>query len=398
MARTVKPLTDTQIKNAKPRAKEYNLSDGDGLFLRVKINGRKNWIYNYRRPQDGNRSNLGLGTYPKVSLSEARTLRNEMRSDIAKGNGPNKLSGNTRRKEHLFSTVFEDWFEIKKNEVSPPYAADIENSIRNYLLDSLGHRQIEQITPVDAIETIRPIANRGAYETVRRLCQRINQIMDFAVNTGLIGANPLTRINSAFRPPEHKNLPSIPPAELGKFLWVLKNANLRLTTRQLILWQLHTMTRPVEAAEARWCDINLNEEIWTIPEERMKRRRDHVIPLSNSCVRILGAMQSISGHKEHVFTSERNPNKPMNSQSANMAIKRMGYEGRLVAHGLRSIASTALNEKGFDPDLIETALAHAEKNTVRAAYNRAKYIEERRNMMQWWSNHIEFLQTQHVEK
>ena len=138
------------------------------------------------------------------------------------------------------------------------------------------------------------------------------------------------------------------------------------------------------------------KKLWTIPASRMKRRRDHIIPLSSFSLGILESMQPISRHKEHVFTSERNPNKPMNSQSANMAIKRMGYAGILVAHGLRSVASTALNEKGFDPHLIETALAHADKNTVRAAYNRAEYIKDRRDMMEWWSNHIASFQTQNI--
>ena len=389
MSRTVKPLTDTQIKNAKPKLKEYNLPDGDGLFLRVKANGRKNWIYNYRRPQDGNRSNLGLGAYPKVSLSEARDLRNAMRSDIAKGTTPNKSRVDLSNRQLLFSHVFTEWFEIKKTQVSASYATDIENSIHKHLLGSLGHLSIKKITAVNAIAALQPVANRGAFETVRRLCQRINQIMDFAVNTGLTEANPLTRINSAFRPPEHKNLPSIPPSQLGDFLETLRKANLRPTTRHLILWQLHTITRPVEAAETKWIDLDFEKKTWTIPASRMKRRRDHSIPLSSGCIDILNSMRPISGHKEHVFTSELNPNKPTNSQTANMAIKRMGYGGTLVAHGLRSIASTALNENGFNPNLIEKALSHEDKNAVRAAYNRAEYMEERRKMMQWWSDQIE---------
>lgn len=393
MARTVKPLTDTQIKNAKPKLKEYNLPDGDGLFLRVKTNGRKNWIYNYRRPQDGNRSNLGLGAYPKVSLSEVRDLANAMRSDLAKGATPKKSRIDLSDKQQLFSHVFAKWFEIKKTQVSANYANDIENSIHTYLLASLGHLSIRKITAVNAIAALQPIANRGAFETVRRLCQRINQIMDFAVNTGLTDTNPLIRINSAFRPPKHKNLPSIPPSQLGDFLGILSKANLRATTRYLILWQLHTITRPVEAAETKWADINFEKHIWTIPAARMKRRRDHSIPLSTSCMNILNSMKPLSRHKEYVFTSERNPNKPTNSQTANMAIKRMGYGGTLVAHGLRSIASTALNEHGFNPNLIEKALSHEDKNTVRAAYNRAEYMNERREMMQWWSDQIERNQT-----
>ena len=212
--------------------------------------------------------------------------------------------------------------------------------------------------------------------------------MDFAVNTGRLEMNPLTRINSAFKSPSLVNLPSITPEELSPFLHALYKANLRVTTRKLILWQLHTMVRPSEASGAEWNEIDFEKKLWIIPAARMKKRKSHSIPLSEEALQIINSMLPISGHRTHIFVSERNPRQPMNPQSANMAIKRMGYGGKLVAHGMRSLASTALNEKGFDPQIIEKALAHEDRNSVRAAYNRAEYIEERRTMMNWWSELI----------
>ena len=166
------------------------------------------------------------------------------------------------------------------------------------------------------------------------------------------------------------------------------NASIKRTTRCLIEWQLHTMTRPSEASGAMWKEIDMESKVWTIPSERMKKRRDQRIPLTDQMLAILEVMKPISGHREFVFPSDRDPKKPCNSQTANMALKRMGFAGRLVSHGLRSLASTTLNEQGFDRDLIEAALAHVDDNQVRSAYNRTDYLERRRPMMNWWSEHI----------
>ena len=382
MARIVKPLTDSKVRNAKPSLKEYNLADGNGLHLRVKPNGSKTWIYNYKRPHDGKRTNLGLGVYPSISLVNARALRDKCREQISLGTNQ-KVKG-----IDTFERVFGDWYEVKKSHVSDNYAEDIKNSVTRHLMRPLGNLTVSEITAVCAIDAIQPLANRGALETVRRLCQRLNQIMDFAVNTGRLEMNPLTRINSAFKSPSLVNLPSITPEELSPFLHALYKANLRVTTRKLILWQLHTMVRPSEASGAEWNEIDFEKKLRIIPAARMKKRKSHSIPLSEEALQIINSMLPISGHRTHIFVSERNPRQPMNPQSANMAIKRMGYGGKLVAHGMRSLASTALNEKGFDPQIIEKALAHEDRNSVRAAYNRAEYIEERRTMMNWWSELI----------
>ena len=169
----------------------------------------------------------------------------------------------------------------------------------------------------------------------------------------------------------------------------IANASIKKTTRCLIEWQLHTMTRPAEAATTCWADIDFEKKTWTIPAERMKKRRVHVIPLTEPALALLKTIKPYSGHREFVFPADRNPRTHCNSQTANMALKRMGFEGRLVSHGMRSMASTTLNEHGWDAELIEVALAHVDKDEVRSAYNRAEYIERRRSMMEWWSNHID---------
>ncbi|MBZ4768297.1 tyrosine-type recombinase/integrase, partial [Salmonella enterica subsp. enterica serovar Typhimurium] len=233
-----------------------------------------------------------------------------------------------------------------------------------------------------------PIKARGALETVRRLVQRINEIMIYAVNTGLIDTNPASGIGMAFEKPKKQNMPTLRPEELPKLMRSLIMSNLSVSTRCLIEWQLLTRVRPSEASGARWVEIDLDAKLWTIPAERMKAKREHIVPLSPQALDILEVMKPISAHREHVFPSRNDPKQPMNSQTANAALKRIGYGGKLVAHGLRSIASTALNEAGFNPDVIEAALAHSDKNEVRRAYNRSTYLLKRIELMNWWGELI----------
>ncbi len=182
---------------------------------------------------------------------------------------------------------------------------------------------------------------------------------------------------------------ALSPSELPELMIATANASIKRTTRALIEWQLHTMTRPAEAATTCWADIDIEKKIWTIPAERMKKRRSHIVPLTDQALAILMTVKPYSGQREYVFPADRNPRTHCNSQTANMALKRMGFANRLVSHGMRSIASTILNENGFEPELIEVALAHVDKDEVRSAYNRAEYVERRRPMMEWWSNHIQ---------
>lgn len=213
--------------------------------------------------------------------------------------------------------------------------------------------------------------------------------MIYAVNTGLIDANPASGVGMAFEKPKKQNMPTLRPEELPRLMRSLMMSNLSVATRCLIEWQLLTLVRPSEASGARWAEIDLNEKIWIIPAERMKAKREHIVPLSQQALDILGVMKPISAHREHIFPSRNDPKQPMNSQTANAALKRIGYGGKLVAHGLRSIASTAMNEAGFNADVIEAALAHSDKNEVRRAYNRSTYLDKRVLLMQWWANFTE---------
>lgn len=395
MARTM-PLTNTQVKQAKPKDKVYKLGDGDGLQLRVKPSGSKTWLFDYIKPLSKKRSSLGLGSYPAISLADARKRRDSARELIAQGIDPKEHKQQVQRlerdiSENTFEKVASDWFMVKKTEVTPDYAEDIWRSLELHIIPKLGKYPISRINAPDTIETLKPVAAKGNLETIRRVCQRLNEVMNFAVNTGLVQANPLYGIKSAFSKPKKELMPSLKPDELPELMDALQYASIKLVTRCLIEWQLHTMVRPSEAVGARWSEIDFDELIWRIPAERMKKSREHFVPLTAQTIRLLERLKPISGHREYVFPADRNPKEHMNAQTANAALKRMGFQKRLVAHGMRALASTTLNEQGFDPDVIEAALAHVDKNQVRRAYNRADYLERRREMMEWWSEHISIM-------
>ena len=395
LAKTTTPLTNTQIERASPKTKEYTLADGFGLLLRIKPNGRKSWLFNYQRPFTQRRNNLSLGLYPEVSLKTARDYRAEARALLAIGVDPQKhreqASAAARLAlEQTFQQIASTWFDVKKTEVTDDYADDIWRSLELHVFPSVGNLPIQQLKAPLVISAIKPLEQKGRLETIKRLCQRINEIMTFATNTGIIDSNPLRGISAAFPKPPKRHLPAIEPADLANLVEHINTAPISELTRSCLLWQLHTMVRPTEATGARWDEIDLINRIWTIPPERTKTKRTpHRVPLTDQSIALLNQLQKLSGKRAHLFPGTKRPNESMNPQSPNMALKRMGYGGKLVAHGLRTIASTTLNEAGWEPDLIEAALSHTGKNEVRNAYNRTDYLERRRPLMEFWSNHIE---------
>ncbi|CCI75694.1 unnamed protein product [Klebsiella pneumoniae subsp. rhinoscleromatis SB3432] len=399
MARITTPLTNTEIRAAKPEVKEYTLQDGNGLYLLVKPSGSKIWRFSYYRPHDKKRALVSFGSINEVTLAEARKKRDEFRALIAQGIDPQAHQQQKREAEELrrgntFQKVAADWYEMKKGQnLAANTIKDIWRSLEKYVLPDIGNTPINELTARKFVTVLEPIKARGNLETLKRVLQRINEVMDFAANSGLIEINTAANVRKAFPTPVKKHMPTIRPEQLPDLMQTLSIARIERQTRLLIEWQLLTVTRPAEAAEAKWEEINLTDNTWTIPAGRMKMRRDHVIPLSNQALAVLDAMRPISAHREYVFPSFKTPTLPMSSQSANAALRRMGYQGVLVSHGLRAIFSTAANEEGFEPDVIEAALAHIDTNEVRRAYNRSNYLEKRIVLMCWWGEFVETAST-----
>ncbi|HCB3056261.1 TPA: tyrosine-type recombinase/integrase [Escherichia coli] len=389
MARTTRPLSNTEVLRAKALDKDLTLHDGDGLFLIVKTNGKKLWRFRYQRPTTKKRTMIGIGAFPAISLADARRLRANYLALLANGLDPQVQAELIEEQQQIaidsiFSTVAFNWFQLKSKSVTPDYAKDIWRSLEKDIFPAIGELPVQQIKARTLVEALEPIKARGALETVRRLIQRINEIMIYAVNTGLLDANPASGVGMAFEKPKKQNMRTLRPEELPELMRSLAMSNLSVPTCCLIEWQLLTLVRPSEASGARWAELDLDAKLWVIPSERMKAKREHIVPLSPQALDILMVMKPISGHRTYIFPSRNDPQKAMNSQTANAALKRIGYGQKLVAHGLRSIASTAMNEAGFNSDVIETALSHVDKDEVRRAYNRALYLEQRKELLNWW--------------
>ena len=386
-------LTDRKIKSIVATGKEQSFSDGNCLVLRVRANGTKSWRFKYTVNKKVTK--ISLGAYPAVTLAEARSVAVNYMQLLAKGTDPKEYESAkkleaSRKLANTFYATAKLWFERKQPTVTPHHAAREWRTLEMYIFPKLKNRPLESITAIDTIEILRPLEADGKHSTIKRICQSLNQIMDYSVNHGFINANPLAKIIKVFTKNTVEHMATIRPEELPDFLTALNNSQtIQDKTKLLILWQLHTMTRSKEAAGTKWADINIEEAVWIIPAEEMKRRRAHRVPLTPATLAILDQMKPLSGHHEYVFPSERNENSHASTYTVNAAIKRsLGYKGKLVAHGLRSVASTALHEKGYDSLLVEACLAHADENETRAAYNRSDYLEQRRPIMNWWSANI----------
>ncbi|HEM7949425.1 TPA: tyrosine-type recombinase/integrase [Citrobacter koseri] len=397
MPKVATKLTDTEIKKAKPTEKEFTLWDGDGLFLRIKPSGKKIWHLGYTVPLTKKRAKMSLGFYPYLTLAQARALRDEYLSLLAQGINPQshneqKAQALKDATEHTFQTVAKKWLDekIKTSGISQDHAKDIWRSLERNIFPTLGDIPIKEIRPKMLKQHLDPIEQRGVLETLRRIISRLNEIFRYAATEELIEFNPADNLTQRFSKPKKQNMPALPPSELPRFIVALANASIRLETRLLIEWQLLTWVRPGEAARARWTDIDEENRFWNIPAEFMKMKRPHKVPLSKEAMRILESMKPISGHREWVFPSIKAPLSHMHEQTANAAIIRMGFGGELVAHGMRSIARTAAEEAGkFRVEVLEAALAHSKKDEIIAAYNRAEYLSERIELMQWWSDYVQ---------
>ncbi len=396
MARKVHPLVDTEIKKAKPTDKPYTITDGQGLFLIVSPTGSKSWRFNYYRPISKKRAKIALGMYPEITLSDARTLRNEYKRLLANGIDPQEHCKQLelqklQSKQNTLFAIAEKWKQKKSTTVKEKTLKPRWRMLEKNIFPVLGELPISDISPMQLSNAVKPVFDRGTANTGLVIIQMINEIMVFAVNLGIIEFNKCANVASTFNvKKDTKHQPTIRPEELPEFMSAFRNSAIDLVVKLLIEFSLLTMVRPNEAANAEWGEINFDEAIWSIPAERMKMKRAFTVPLSPQAIKLLHKLQPITGRSRFIFQSPRSPQKPMSATTANAAIRRIGYNGRLTSHGLRSIASTYLSEKftEINVEIIEACLSHQSKNPVRNAYNRSTYLEQRRPLMNDWGEFV----------
>lgn len=386
------PLTDLAIRNAKPKAKAYKITDGGGLFIQIQPNGGKWWRYKYRFL--GKQKLLALGTYPDVSLAQVRASHSDARKALAANIDPNEAKKEAKRtailnSENSFESVARQWHEIKSPSWEPRYAGFIIKRLEADIFPKLGSRPIKDISPPELLSVLRLIEKRGALEMAHRAMKACGQIFMFGIATGCAERNPAADLNGAMKTPKTENFTHLKAGELPEFLQKLEVYKGMRQNQLAVKLLMLTFVRTAELRGAEWSEIDLDKAEWRIPAERMKMRRPHIVPISNQAVTILKELKLMNGNWKYVFPNPYRPIKTMSENGVLNVIYRMGYRGRTTGHGFRHTASTILNEYGFNSDHIERQLAHVETNKVRGVYNHAEYLVERRKMMQWWADYLD---------
>ncbi|UCA09428.1 tyrosine-type recombinase/integrase [Aeromonas enteropelogenes] len=385
------PLSDIVAKQAKFTGKSHKLTDEKGLFLLVNKSG-KYWRLKYRF--GGKEKLLALGVYPDVSLKMARRKRDEARRLLAEGEDPGIVRKQSKAAtrlaaEHSFEVIAREWHQSQLNRWSPDHASRVIESLVVDVFPDFGPVAVTDVTAPMILSAVRKIEKRGASETAGRVLQRICSVMRYAIQTGLATHNPAQDLRGALKATKLEHRPALPRAELPEFFRRLAAEPLNPATRLAFYLLMLTMTRPGEVRFARWDEFDIARAEWRIPAARMKMRAPHIVPLSRQALAVLGELRQLTGHSALIFPSERNLSKPMSENTLSYAMGRMEYAGIATPHGFRALASTTLNEEGFDPDVIERQLAHTERNKVRAAYHRAEYLDDRRIMLQWLADFYE---------
>lgn len=386
------PLTDLALRNAKPKEKPYKLFDGGGLHLLVNPNGSRIWRLAYRFA--GKPKQLSFGPYPTISLADARQKRDDAKRQLLDGEDPSAARKLARvaasvSSANTFSAVAEEFIERLKGRG----IAEVTLAKKRWLLidlagPSLGHRAIAEISAFEILSVLQQVERSGRRETARRLRSSIGAVFRYAIATLRADNDPTFALRDALERPRVRHLSALTdPKALGGLLRAIDEYTGWPTVRSALLFTALTFARPGEVRGARWSEFDFDKVVWSIPAERMKMRRPHMVPLSRQALAVLADIRRFTGAAELVFPSIRSNKKLLSENAMNSALRRMGFtQDEMTSHGFRAAASSILNEKGHSPDVIEAALGHLEQNEVRRAYNRATYWPERVALMQVWAD------------
>lgn len=390
-------LTDTAVRNAKPKEKPYKLGDSGGLFLLVQPSGGKLWRLKYRL--DGREKKLGIGIYPDIGLGDARKRRDHARELIANGRDPSREKQLAKQRAKVsagntFGEIASEFIDKRRREGMASSTADKSEYYIARMGVTFARLPIVEITAPDVLAVLRRIEATGNYETARRVLQLAGRVFRYAVATARLGSDPTRDLRGALTAPTPKHYGAITDAKrAGELLRAIDGYEGHPITKLAMQISPHVFVRPGELRHAEWGEIDLDAGLWTIPAEKMKMRRAHLVPLSRQTIDLLRQIYEITGPDGYLFPSMRTRSRPMSENTINAGLRRLGYSGDdMTAHGFRAMASTLLNESGkWSPDAIERALAHGDGDKVRAAYHRGQHWQERVEMAQWWSNHLDTL-------
>ena len=385
------PLSAVAVKNAQPKAKDYKLYDERGLYLQVRKNGAKYWRMRYSLA--GKEKLLSLGVYPEVTLKEARDHADSMRRQLRAGIDPSAerkaVAAEVTPAQQSFEVVARRWHSLNTPRWTPRYALKIMQLLERRVFPFIGNQSVSTINNADVLNVLRKMEDDNVRETTRKVRTYTQQVFTFAIAEGLTDNNPATGVIHALKalpPATHQR--SLPFSMMPDFLSAIEQDTAHPIVKLALQLLILTMTRTGEVRYATWDEIDFEKRLWSIPAARMKMRNDHLIPLSEASLNVLRALHEHTGHGQYIARSPNNINKPLSENAFLLLIKRIGFKEHTTTHGLRATASTVLNEAGFRADVIEKQLAHEERNQVRKAYNRAGYLNERRDMLEWWASRI----------
>ena len=384
-------LTDTSIRAARAKEKPYKLTDDGGLILLVNLNGSKWWRLRYRF--DGREKMLSLGVYPAVPLKRARERRDEIRRQVADGIDPSvKRRSEKFARAYTFEAVALEWLELHRQQLAPVTFAKKRALFEDFIFPYIGQRPIARILAAALLTVLKRIEAREIHETAHRARSQCGAVFRFAVSTGRAERDPTSDLRGARAPVVTTNHPAI--TEPGRIDVTKKALPLvrELASRYALEFTILTAARSSEVVGTLWSEIDLDAAEWRIPAERMKMKEQHVVPLALQAVELLRNLHPLTASGRYVFPSVRTPARPISENTVNAALRRLGYsKEEMTGHGFRAMAATCLNEQGWHPDLIELQLAHAERDEIRGAHNRAQRLAERRNMMQAWADYLDGL-------
>lgn len=385
-------LTPSTVANAKPQEKPYKLTDGRGMYLLVSPSGSKLWRWRYRRPGTRTENTLSLGTFPEVSLKRARERREEARTLLAEGIDPGQQRQAEREaRADTFAAVAAEWLERQRASMTTGTAEKAQWQLS--LVPDLALRPVSELTAPEVLRALRKIEAKGTHDTAHRVKQRIGQVMRYAITAELAERDPTADLRNALAPVVTTPRAAVTdPAAVADLLRALDSYTGQPATAAALRLAPLLFVRPGNLRAMEWAELDLDAAQWRIPAGKMKMREAHIVPLAAQAVAILRELQPLSSRSRYVFPSLRSADRPMSENTINAALRRLGFDKEtMTGHGFRAMASTRLNELGWSPDVIERQLAHAERNKVRAAYNRAQYLDERTRMMQAWADYLDGL-------
>jgi len=392
------PLTDAKLRSAKADEKPYKISDSGGLYLLVKPNGSRLWRWKYRIA--GKENHYAIGEYPTIGLADARAERDEARKLVKEGVHPSHNRQTQRLAQategaNTFQAVAEEWIGKKKPGWTAYYLRQIERFMASDVFPYIGPLPIRSVTAAHLLEIVRRVEGRGAATVALLVRQWCSAIFRYAVATLRADGDPAAALRGAITRPKVEHRKPLSRAQIGDFLKALDGFSGFRTTTIALRLALVTFVRTGELRAAEWPEFDFERAEWRIPAERMKMRESHIVPLSKQAIGLLQELNKLTGNQRWLFPNYRRPETCMTATTLNRALERMGFNGKdsigFSAHGFRATASTILNEAGYRADVIERQLAHKERNTVRASYNQAEYLPERRDMMQQWADLVDGL-------